>query len=146
MKRRLFALALLLALFTLAGCETEVKNVTTSVDAPTNVKKGEKFDIVLHVTNTDASRTQKFVSADISDKYLAGIHIEGAEPKFSESTHIPIDNTVSYVFNLDLPPNQEKTVTLKAVAMKSGDFGGGVDFCINSDYAFITQQVRTVIE
>jgi len=146
MKRRVLCLAALLSLLALAGCAGDPTHVDIVVQAPLNVKKGEKFDIVMRVTNADAGRTQKLVSVDISDKYLAGIHIESAEPRYTEASHIPIDNTVSYVFNLDLPPNQERVVKLRATAVKAGDFGGGADFCINTDYTFLTQQLRTIVE
>lgn len=143
-RRRLLAVALAALAVALAGC-ADPENVEIAVEAPALVKKGQKFEVKARVKNT-ASETQRLVSLDIGDKYLAGVKIEAAQPPYSESMHIPLDNSMSYTFELELQPNEERVVTFQAVALKPGDFRDEVDFCINSPISFLSQQVRTVVE
>ncbi len=128
----------------LSGCSGDPKNVTILLDAPLQVKVGEKFQIKAHVTNT-GPKAQKLVSLDVGEAYRTGIAIEKSNPSFSQASHIPIDNTMSYEFNLDLPSNQEKVVTFYATALKAGDYSSKVDFCINSSTSFLSYPVRTFV-
>ena len=142
MKRSLIAAVILL--FAAAGCD-DPKHIRAEVDTPLMVKKGQGFEIRCKVHN-DSKEAQKLVSLDIADEYLAGVAIESMTPAYSESSHVPLDNTVSYVLNTLIPAKGTVEVLIKARAVKPGDFAGDIDFCINTDYSFISRQVRAVIE
>lgn len=146
MRRRVLLLAVAVAaVMGMAACSGDPQNVQISVEAPLQVKAGEKFLVKAHVKNT-GDKAQKLVSLDVGDPYLVGIAFEKTDPAFSDATHIPIDNTMSYTLNLDLPSNQEKVVTFYATALKTGDFSSKIDFCINSSTSFVSYPVRTMVQ
>jgi hypothetical protein len=72
--------------------------------------------------------------------------ILGTEPGYHGSMHVPIDNTVSYKFELPIPPGGVAEVTLEAQALRAGDFGGDFDFCIDSETSCLSTYVRTFVE
>ncbi len=135
---------LVAACLLLIGCSSP-ENVEVSVDAPTAVAQGERFEIRARVLNT-ATKTQTLVDLDIADKYLDGIVIESTEPRFSEAIHIPIRNVMSYSFDLPIEPGEELVVVLRAYAARPGDYAGTFDFCINSETSFISYPARTIVE
>ena len=137
-------LSVILLGFVLVGCGTP-KNIVCSWDSPVSVKNGERFEITVTVKNTD-EKQQKLVSLDVGQEYLEGIIIEKSMPPFFESSRIPIDNTISYSYNITIEPDEEQTIVLSAYAAKSGDFSSEVDFCINSEISFLSHSIRTIIE
>lgn len=137
----IFCLVLLLAL---SGCE-DPKDIVIKVDVPLQVTKNEDFIITATVKNT-ASTEQKLVSLDIGDEYLEGIAIVKTEPDNSESRHVLIDNTVTYVFNIPIKSGEEIKVNFYAKALKKGDFNSEVDFCINKETTFLSKSIRTVVQ
>jgi hypothetical protein len=142
--KRIMVIFCLMFLLVLSGC-SGVKNIEVKVEAPLKVANDEEFIITATVKN-NASKEQKLVSLDIADKYLEGIAIVETEPDNSESSHIPIDNTVSYIFDIPIKPGEEIKVDLYAKALKQGDFNAEIDFCINNDFDFISKSIRTVVE
>lgn len=144
MKHRYQLLALLILAIALCGCESP-KDVVVGVEAPLNVKNGDEFIIITTVKNT-ASIQQTLVSLDIADAYLDGIAIVRTEPDHKESTHIPLDNTMSYVFNLPVEASKHIEIKLHAKAVKQGDYNSEIDFCINSGFSFLSKAIRTIVE
>lgn len=143
--RRVTVLATLMVMAAaLAGCGSP-QNVSVGIQAPLQVKQGDAFVITATVSNY-ASKAQTLVSLDIGDKYLQGIAIVKTEPEHQEATHVPIDNTMSYVFKITVKPGEERRVLLHAKALKQGDFNSEIDFCINSDVMFLSKGVRTLVE
>jgi hypothetical protein len=138
-----FLVVLLLA-FVSSQCDSP-QNVEIGITAPIQAKMGEEFVIVTTVKNT-ASEPQTLVSLDIGDAYLNGIAILRTEPDFREASHIPIDNTMSYVFKLTIDEGDDVEVWLYAKAIKSGDHRSEIDFCINSEFSFITKPIRTIVD
>ena len=126
------------------GCSPP-KDILIGVDAPLTAHRGDDFVIVATVTNT-ASKAQRLVSLDIGDAYLDGIAIVRTEPDHREATHVPIDDTMSYVFKIPVEPGKSVTIRLFAKALKQGDFHSEIDFCINSDYRFLSKSIRTVVD
>ncbi|MDH5656738.1 MAG: hypothetical protein OEZ34_12570, partial [Spirochaetia bacterium] len=59
---------------------------------------------------------------------------------------VPIDNTMSYIFENDIPPGETAEVKIHAVGLQEGDYSGNIDICINSDTSFLERPVRTIIE
>ena len=129
----------------LAGCGAEPKNVEISIEAPMSVQPGERFEIHAVVTNT-GSRSQKLVALDVADEYLEGVAIESSDPPFKEAYHVPIDNTVSYVFKLPIEPGGQREVVFQAYAAHPGDHSGEIDFCINTDFTFVSHPLRTIVQ
>ncbi|HSJ75513.1 MAG TPA: hypothetical protein VK899_04925, partial [Gemmatimonadales bacterium] len=79
------------------------------------------------------------------DEYLKGIAIEGTEPPFESTMHVPVDNTVSHTFNLPIPANGKVEVRFNVLAAHPGDFAGDLDFCIDSQTRCISRNVRTIV-
>jgi hypothetical protein len=137
-------LLVLLLAFASTHCDSP-KNVEIGITAPIQAQKNEEFVIVTKVKNT-ASVPQTLVSLDIGDAYLNGIAILRTEPDFREASHIPIDNTMSYVFELTIDQGNDVEVLLYAKAIKSGDHRSEIDFCINSEFSFISKPIRTIVD
>jgi hypothetical protein len=144
MKTLHLSIALLVIAAVLWGCESP-KNVEIDVQAPPTARKGDEFVITATVRNT-ALKPQTLVSLDVGDKYLNGIAILKTDPNHKEATHVPIDNTMSYVFGLPLKPGEGRRILLYAKAVKTGDHNAEIDFCINSDTSFLSKNVRTIVE
>jgi hypothetical protein len=89
---------------------------------------------------------QYLVDLDVADEYLEGVVIESATPRFTDAFHVPLDNTISYSFDLPIEPGAEVLVVFVAYAAKVGDFSGEIDFCVNSEVICIPYPVRTIIE
>jgi hypothetical protein len=121
------------------------QGVKVSADAPPTVAKGDRFEIRAKVLNT-SSEQQTLCDLDIADGYLEGIIIEGTRPEYTEAWHVPIDNTMSYSFDLPLSPGEAAVVVLSAYAAKRGDYSGEIDFCINTEYNYLSAPVRTIVE
>jgi hypothetical protein len=120
------------------------EDIQVQVAVPVRVEEGQTFELKATVTN-NASHVRKLVDVDIADEYLAGLAVQSATPTFESSLHVPIDNSLSHTFNLDIPPNSEADVTFTLYAARAGDFSGDVDFCIDSQVQCVTQVVRTVV-
>ena len=125
------------------GCSPE--NIQISVESPTTVKKDERFVIQTSARNT-ATTPQTLVDIDVGEEYLEGIVIESTEPPFSEAMHIPIDNTMSYSFDLAIAPGEEVVVIFHAYAAQAGDHSSEVDFCINSETSCLYYPIRTIVQ
>lgn len=126
-----------------SGCGTP-KNIIIDVKAPLQETIDNEFDIIVNVKNT-SSKAQKLVSLDIGDDYLKGIVITKTVPNYIEAYHVPIDDTMSYVYDKTIPANGDVKIILKAKALKTGDYDDEIDVCINSDYSFLTKPVRTIV-
>ena len=119
-------------------------DIELSVDAPGRVAAGESFEIVARARNI-GRRERELVDLDIADQYLEGIVITGTEPDHTDSMHVPLDNTVSYSFGLPIPPGGEAVVVFQAYAAHPGDWAGDFDFCIDSEFDFVSEHVRTLV-
>ena len=142
--RRQIAIALG-ALLLLTGCQMTPENVNVSLEAPTATAQKSRFVIKATVENT-AAEEQKLVSLDVGDEYLEGIVIEKTVPPFKDAFHVPIDNTMSYTYDINIAAGRKVTVLLHAYAAKTGDFSSAVDFCINSNACFLSYPIRTIVE
>lgn len=138
-----FAVKLMMVIL-LAGCGSP-EDIHVGVESPLNVSQGDEFIILSTVQNT-ASKKQELVSIDIADSYLDGIAILRTEPDHREATHVPIDNTMSYVFKLPIAAGEQKVIKFYAKAIKHGDHNAEIDFCINSGISFLSRSIRTIVE
>ncbi|HUO85707.1 MAG TPA: hypothetical protein VM534_11390 [Thermoanaerobaculia bacterium] len=138
----LLGVAAMVGLFVWVAAEPE--NIEVTIEAPLNVSEGERFPARVRIRNT-ASDQQRLVSLDVADEYLAGIAIERTNPPFSSATHIPIDDTMSYDYDLVIPPGKEVEVQFDLFAVREGDFSGEIDVCINSSTNFLSYPIRTIV-
>ena len=147
MRRRLIFSAVLVLAFALGcgGILDDPKDIALKVDAPLRVRMGEGFQVVVTVTNS-SSEAQTLNSLDIADAYIDGIAITSSVPPYSEASHVPIDNSWSHRYMLEIPPGGQVQVTLNASALKAGDWAGDIDACINNDVSFLSMPVRTFVE
>ena len=135
---------LLLPLSCLLACSA-IENVDVFVDAPAVVQLDDDFEITMKLVNT-ANKSQKLASIDIADSYLNGIMVIKTAPEYRESMRIPIGNMMSYVYKHSLPPGDTVVFVLYCKAVDTGDFMGDFDFCINSDFNFMSKNVRTIVK
>jgi hypothetical protein len=133
-----------LALIALAIWMKEPTGVEVSVDAPIQVTVGERFTIAALVENV-SDEPQTLVDLDIAGSYLEGVAVERTDPAFSDAMHLPLDNSVSYSFDIAIPTGGELAVTLHVYAAHTGDYSGDIDFCINSAVACLSYPVRTLV-
>jgi hypothetical protein len=134
-----FALAPLLS-----GC-FGIKNVDISVTAPETVTVGQDFEVLLSITNT-ANEDQSLNSIDIENVYLKGIEVIGSDPEYYESFGIAVDNTVSYSYEVNIPPGETLVVVFYCKAVSVGEFEGKMDVCINTGFNFKSVDVSTTVE
>jgi LEA14-like dessication related protein len=136
---------LTLIIFMLFTACTEIKDIDIEMDLPIKVQNDNEFIITVKLKNL-AAKSQELVSIDIGDDYLKGIVIIKTEPSYTESIHVPIDNSVSYSFGKDIEPGDSIEVRFHCKTVLVGDFSDDIDFCINSDYNFLTKIARTIVE
>lgn len=118
------------------------ENIAVSVECPIQVRVNETFTITVRVTNEDTIE-RELHSIDVYDSYLEGITITSSDPPWSETK-----GSFGYLtcyFQTLLPPGAEKVVTFQAQALKAGDFSGDLDVCIDTQFLYITQVLRTLV-
>jgi len=123
----------------------EPENVLINVYTPLQVTKDDSVIIEVQVENT-AAEHQYLDSVDISSTYLDGIAIVETEPPYVESFNIPLVDMLSYTFEEEISPGRTLVVQFFGVAVKTGDFSGDIDVCINSGDICTTFTTRTVVE
>ncbi|NIR42737.1 MAG: hypothetical protein GWN99_02580 [Gemmatimonadetes bacterium] len=136
--------AVIAGLFCIGYMVREPGDVEVAIEAPLEVSQGERFTIVVRVWN-GAGKRRTLVDLDIADEYLNGIVIESSEPPFKDAMHVPIDNTLSYSFDIPIAAGEEAVVEFAAFAAHSGDFQGDIDFCIDSSVSCLSYPVRTLV-
>ncbi len=145
MRTMIHAACFLAMALSLHGCASPSDVTIRIADAPVEVRQGQRFSFTCTVTNT-AEKDQELVSLDVADEYLAGIVVVSTDPAFREATHIPLDNTMSYSYNIPLAKGKPVSVQFNCYAARPGDFSGEVDFCINNDSSFLTYPIRTIVK
>ncbi len=135
---------LLLTGFFVKAALEEPENVEITLTAPIEVAKGEDFIVEVEVANL-ANTPQELNSIDIDLSYLEGARINKTEPPytiFSDSDFI--EEYHSYYFKHPIPANDKLTVKFYMTALKTGDFSGVFDVCINSA-SLCTEQYNRII-
>lgn len=122
----------------------EPEQVTINVNAPTQTAKGNRIMIPITIQNTSAA-PQVLDSIDIPMSYLNGIAIEGSEPEYIDSYPIPFADYHSYTFMREIAPGDTFVVRFFALAVKTGDFSGEIDICIDSGTNCASFYARTVV-
>ncbi len=136
--------AIILGLMCLGSMAKEPTEVDVMVEAPLEVQQGERFTVVARVRDLSGER-RELVDLDVADSYLAGIVIESSDPPFSDAMHVPVDNSLSYSFDLGIEGGGEVVVTFYAYAAHAGDHQGDIDFCIDGAISCLSYPVRTIV-
>ncbi len=128
---------------TLVGSSVaEPTEIELGVIAPANVQVGESFSLLVRVRNL-AAQSQTLDSIDITDEYLTGIQIQGADPGYSEV--FSVLGYQSHTFQIPIAAGTELIVQFRAAAAQAGDFSGEMDICINTGSNCFTRPLRTVV-
>jgi hypothetical protein len=128
----------------LIGC-ADLSSIKIELDYPKRIEAGEKFDVFCALNNT-SSEEHQLVAIDIGDDLLLGFTILNSTPDFNESYHVPIDNSVSHEFNLNMKPQEKLEILFECQALSEGDYKDEIDFCIDSESNFLSKYVRIVID
>jgi len=121
-------------------------DVIVSVSAPIQATQGDEVVIEVLIENP-TTESQELDSIDIDLTYLDGLHIQRTDPPYQDTLSLsPIFEQQSYLFYQTIPAESELTVSFHCAAVKSGDFYGQIDVCINSGGNCQGHQVRTVVE
>ena len=122
----------------------DLDNIEVYADVPVSINRGELFTITTKIKNT-SNKPQKLVSIDIANNYLDGVVILGTVPNYNDIMNVPFDNTTSYSFNRIINPNSEIIIKFNAKAINSGAYNSTIDFCINSEFSFVSRAIFTEI-
>jgi hypothetical protein len=124
----------------------EPYDVVVEVSAPLQAARDDAVTIEVVIENP-TTESQVLDSIDVDMSYLDGVHIESSNPAYRGVQSLePLFEQQSYTYQSTIPPQGSLTVEFHARALKSGDFSGAVDVCINAGGNCERHFVRTVIE
>lgn len=141
----LFGLVLLgaLGLF-IWHASQDVEGMSVTLETPANVAVGDELVLRVSVKNERATNTLAMSDIDVADEYLEGFTIGAIEPQPKSSMHVPIDNSRSFTFDVEVPPGETRDFTFKLKAQRAGIFRGDVDVCEGARFA--TALAETVVD
>ena len=122
----------------------DVKGVGVSVNGPTDVAVGQTFELSVIVTNERPRKVLALSDVDIAEDYLAGFTVSTIDPKPKSNKHVPIDNSRSFTFDVQIPPRASRMFTFTLRAEKPGLYRGDVDVCERA--RFITGMAQTSVK
>ena len=122
----------------------DVQGVGVTVDGPTDVVVGQTFELKVIVTNERPRKVLALSDIDIGEDYLEGFTVSAIEPRPKSSTHVPVDNSRSFTFDVKIPPRASRVFTFALRAEKVGIFRGDVDVC--EGMRFITGMAQTSVK
>jgi hypothetical protein len=122
----------------------DVKGVGVAVNGPTDVVVGQSFELSVTVTNERPRKVLALSDIDIAEGYLAGFTVSTIEPRPKSNKHVPIDNSRSFTFGVQIPHGAAKTFTFMLRAEKPGLYRGDVDVCEGARY--ITGMAQTSVK
>jgi hypothetical protein len=122
----------------------DVEGVAVSAESTADVVVGQTFELAVTVTNERPRKPMMLSDVDVAEDYLAGFTVVAMDPKPKSSQHVPIDNSRSFHFGLQIPPHTARNFKFKLRAEKAGTFRGDVDACEGT--RFITCLAETVVK
>ena len=134
-----FAVCVIAVVVFVMHVSKDVEGVALSIDSPLDVAVGETFVMKVVVENQRAE-TFEVGDIDISDDYLSGFSVISVTPAPKEEQHVPIDNSQSYTFGVEVPPGETKEFKFELRAETEGVFRGDVDLCEGMRFKTITAQ------
>jgi len=122
----------------------DVKGVGVAIDGTTDVRVGETFELTVTVTNERPRKALALSDIDISEDYLAGFTVSTVDPTPKSSMHVPIDESLSFTFDVRIPPGQSRSFVFELRAEQPGLYRGDVDVC--EGVRFITGMAQTSVK
>lgn len=122
----------------------DVEGVAVTVNGPTDVVVGQTFDLKVTVTNERPQEVLALSDIDIAEEYLAGFTVSTIEPRPTSNEHVPIDNSRSFTFGVQIPPGAARSFTFTLRAEKPGLYRGDVDVC--EGVRFISEMAQTSVK
>src|SRR5262249_44792468 len=127
------ALAVVIAIVAfLVNASKDVEGGAVSADNVSDVVGGQTFDLQITVTNERPKKVMSLSDVDVAEDYLSGFTVVSIDPKPKSSQHVPIDNSRSFHFGINIPPHSAQTFKFTLRAEKAGNFSGDVDACEGS--------------
>lgn len=127
------------------GAMSSTDDFDAVIEVPALVAKGDTFDVTITVNNR-ADKVQILDSLDIGDDWTQGVTITSSSPPFSDSMHVPIDNSLSYSYQEEIPAGGSLTVTLQATGVRQGTFRDDIDVCVGGMARFNSYPITTTVE
>ncbi len=128
-----------LALFALilvgAGCELTTdfsQLVDFSYDSPETAMVGEPFDVSVTLTNVD-SEVHTLLDLEVGDTFLETISLQGTDPEYSDSYHLPVWDLMFYNYFTEIPVGESFDVVMTFVPTEVGEFSGQFNACVDSE-------------
>jgi hypothetical protein len=122
-----------------------VENIEVQFDVPATVDRGSVVTLWVYVQNT-ASTQQTLDSIDIDTSYLDGMAIVSTDPAYSDTLELPLVSMKSLTFDRVIAANSTLGVEFTVMAMKTGNFSGTFDVCINDGSACQSYEVQTLVQ
>lgn len=121
------------------------EDVLIEVDAPIRIKEGDPVSLIVTIENT-SDEMQVLDSIDISNGYLDGFVMDDIQPGVLDSYDIWLLDMRNYTFLQEINPGKTLIVEYRGTAVKSGDFSGDIDVCINSIEECRRMPLRSVVD
>ena len=119
--------------------------VAISVSAPLNAGVGDAVTVEIVIKNP-TDQIMDLDSVDINLEYLDGVDISESSPVYSDNYSLePLFPQMSFTFHQPIPANGILRVRMFGTAVKSGDFSGTLDVCIDGGGNCTGTEVRTII-
>ncbi len=122
----------------------DVKGMTVAVNGPTDVVVGETFKLEVTVTNERPRKVLRLSDVDVAEGYLEGFSVVAISPAPKSSQHVPIDNSRSFTFGVQIPARTSRSFTFSLRAEKPGLYRGDVDVCEGA--RFTTGMAQTSVK
>lgn len=122
----------------------DVKGLAVAVNGPTDVVVGQTFRLEVTVTNERPRKVLMLSDVDIAEGYLAGFSVVSISPTPKSNKHVPIDDTRSFTFSVQIPAKASRSFTFTLRAEKPGLYRGDVDVCEGA--RFTTGMAQTSVK
>jgi len=119
------------------------EGVRVTIEAPDTVAVGEEFVMSVAVENLREDRPFNLTDVDVHDDYLKGFAVLGTEPPAKSNMHVPLDNSMSYSFDVSIAPKETQRFRFRLRPPAPGVFRGNVDVCEGS--RFLTTGAQTAV-
>jgi len=120
---------------------SDLEGLVVRIDGPDEVVAGESFELTVVVKNTRVGEPLAVADIDIAHAYLDGFSIVAVDPPPKSTMDIPLDNSRSFTFGLDIPAGKEREFVFTLEAQETGMHRGDVD--VVEGLQFLTTMAQT---